>query len=1149
MKRTGDRPLGARRPNTFSTSPSHHFQPSVKLTARYNPTSDPTTISTGHGSSPASTLTHGSRYTLSDTSVMAPLNVKKVTNSPGQVKKFISNLEKSSPTLKPKTSTSSITSLTSLNTIGKALENCPSIPIQANSDLSPSRHRPVSPRRPVESPAVTNLETSSTSPAKVITPKHSRVASHVSQLSAKFEASTDLNNASPNFQPQTSPYKPPKSPSPTRIKPNTRTALHSPKRVIPESTSWISPSSSPSHTRIRPPPSPPYANQQSDFADISRIKLEQIRNPQTTTHSSSPLFQAIDEVRQDPSSDKPSRSYLSDTSPLRIRSNSPARLVDTFQDQTAAATAVIPKVRPSSPRRKKVSESPYSSSDITNNVSVKHSPSIQSSVFPNQLPSTTISNDNSIKSGVSLDSRSSSPIHVKKDDECYDHHRSAMKLPFVKQPAWITNMVEEANVGRREESRSPSPTTRRRLKDVSEVSSSAANKSAISPSNSGRSTPISSRANSPSRVKNRINAYSKSPCSEQLPSRERSASPTFKNGFDDVSIVSPKTVMRKQLTEPSSHSTPALGERSIMDGTERANSIVGNPAYHIRSVEESSYESSSKPIEVIRDSCSASNSSQVVSEGRSSPTPCRSSTCSDSSTLRNRTNLTSVSSPSVRSAQEFSRPPSPLSKQYHPSVTSVDRPSYPKTENREMFLTVKGTESVERSSSARSSCGSLSSQNGYITVYRDSRSPSPSRNESVMKPSSKLPLEQITSHQPAPTTPSSIPKHIRTINSTELESIPYTPQFEKSFSMFQPDVEYNNALPTEEPLTHTLSIKSLHSIPSRGETIASNAVSTVSNTPSTLHRSQTTASNTPSLLSRHSTSSSFSSTSSVKAMRASPKLGKTPLLPPPSSSCDDLTYSNFGSTSYLCPDEGQFDEVSSNTILDYVESMNDGNQELTTVRHQSGIETLDIPKVAPMAKGVPEESFRYSRGSESIRSVQHSVLLEEDSHAFNSFSYAPNPIPHQDDWARSHHATALTRAQSVASANTVDSSRSFSDSSSMSVDTIQTHLTVPSIRSPSPNPDSFMVETKGMYHDDNFDENSDPVVPPVHHEIESVSENESGFPYSRYYELDMNNMVLPDPQDVVQEVQQPTTPFGKILHDSLLRDIFLCYIFIVFLIS
>lgn len=199
LKRTGGRPLGAREPpNAFSTSPSRY-----------------------------STKNNISKFNTSQHQDQAPLNTK---HSPsrlnGQVKKYISNIENTSPTLN---------------------SNVPSSPVMS----SPARDSPTV--SPFKTPT-----TSRTAKVKTPTPKSTtRTPSQVSLLSAKFEGSSIDDSRSIPSSPKSSSTafkNAPSSPSPSRRKPETNSWMSSPSSHRTTSPSSINtPSNNFQSTRSNSP--------------------------------------------------------------------------------------------------------------------------------------------------------------------------------------------------------------------------------------------------------------------------------------------------------------------------------------------------------------------------------------------------------------------------------------------------------------------------------------------------------------------------------------------------------------------------------------------------------------------------------------------------------------------------------------------------------------------------------------------------------------------------------------------------------------------------------------------------------------------------------------------------------------------------------
>lgn len=151
LKRTGGRPLGARElPNTFATSP-----------VRYSSIPKP------ERTTPTSKLNYGQVNASSE-----DINRSPRVRSNGQVKKYIENIENTSPAPRSNYNSSPIASTPSPSTIGRPLP-----------DVAKNVSKP--------SPRTTPL------PASPSTPKVARTPSQVSQLSAKFEGASLQDLQSP----------------------------------------------------------------------------------------------------------------------------------------------------------------------------------------------------------------------------------------------------------------------------------------------------------------------------------------------------------------------------------------------------------------------------------------------------------------------------------------------------------------------------------------------------------------------------------------------------------------------------------------------------------------------------------------------------------------------------------------------------------------------------------------------------------------------------------------------------------------------------------------------------------------------------------------------------------------------------------------
>lgn len=262
LKRTGGRPLGARElPNTFATSP-----------ARYSSTPKQ------ERTSPASKMNNGrfDAFQENDLSTKSPSRVR----SNGQVKKYIENIENTSPAPRSNYNPSPIASTPSQSTIGRAVP-------EVTTNVSKQSHR------------------AALAPASPSTPKIARTPSQVSQLSAKFEGTTLQEPQSPSSSSEVSRNSPSSgsnrinsvassSPSPSRTRTMASRASPLPydSQSIPtkmrfqmqaETPSYLSSPTSPLKTRPASPttlkefnrfqsPESVHAQARSEAIQLSKIK-------------------------------------------------------------------------------------------------------------------------------------------------------------------------------------------------------------------------------------------------------------------------------------------------------------------------------------------------------------------------------------------------------------------------------------------------------------------------------------------------------------------------------------------------------------------------------------------------------------------------------------------------------------------------------------------------------------------------------------------------------------------------------------------------------------------------------------------------------------------------------------------------------------
>lgn len=1045
--------------------------------------------------------------------------------------------------------------------------------------------------------------------------------------------------------------------------------------------SWISPSSSPSRvkpppspSRVRPPPSPPFASQKFEFAEVSRTKPDSQRTPGLSNRPTSPLPTTSRSDRRPPAGEK---SFVSDTSPLRIRPASPTRngvassltRPSNFEDRPATPPETRP--RSTSPRRKKVGES-------VPNSPLKSSP-WEAAAAASSHPTTPTSGR-------------VSPVNRKKVD---DGSRSPLKSPFEKTP-WeaASSRVPLENQNRLND-RSSSPTPRHKAQGLPTDSPAVSTRKNANLHQSPNKT---NSSDSLSRSPSAASAFSWFTSDEyDLTQRDPQLDPPRginSNNERDGSVKAryqtpdhqKKSSTFKEMDQspsPALRNVPSPAPSNSVRETakymeELAKSPAQNRDYSFSSVktiiaplvrnQEASQTKKVIPQQEknetartavrpaspsrVRPSSPNGRKSPVQSEGLKvsagtsrSPSPCRdhpfTSTGGRASPVqekskaartenrppspsRNVLPLSGRKSPvqQLSLVRADTRSPSPrrdrpsvqngrasanqgvIRTETRPSSPTRDRPSTPTgraSPVQDKLMIRANTKSPSHYRDDVLSAARISPGRETSTVRAETRPPSPGR-DIVLSPTSKALLLK----QAMPL--SSVPNHLRTLHPTEDESIPYTPQFEKSFSMFGPNSEYQESMRAQAMYRPTIS--------SPNSNNTGNVDVSRHSTMSSMH-STTSTSSVGTVVVRPQTNSSASHTVVVTARAPSPKLGKTPLLPPPKSpSFSIVSYSpespspaptamvaegHYGINAQLAHENGD-EYYRRNSMASSIRS--------TASSYMSAIDT-----------GGPEneqDMFGLSRNSTYRSGVSTSPssswVSRESSMRSNVSSYMmPTNRPEagvathllasggggrvargarEDEWARtssnstqSTSSSILSRAQSLMSSHSDDTARSFSGSSGMSMNSVQTHLTAAeesvrnspvlgssefkpgsllgrngsggggnpgSIRGPSPKQvysnRSFHGEQHPDHeHTDHFKhtervEEGQPLI---------IDDSVPQAPLPRFYELDFNHMTDPDPGPLgfKRPTKAPTTALEKLLYDSLLLDIFFCYIFVIFLIA
>lgn len=417
-------------------------------------------------------------------------------------------------------------------------------------------------------------------------------------------------------------------------------------------------------------------------------------------------------------------------------------------------------------------------------------------------------------------------------------------------------------------------------------------------------------------------------------------------------------------------------------------------------------------------------------------------------------------------------------------------------------------------------------------THSDTRASSLSMSKQLIE----APTTPTAYHKPrtaSPSTPSA--STFKTVHTIDNKSIPYTPQFEKSFSMFS-----SSSRPKPE-LADDMSPSQLRTRPA----------------PTSPGLQEVGADQNSAKLARHKTTPSMGSGTSVAQGLSrqasplgshatgfvvhnrvpSPKLGKTPLLPPPVPVFSYVPYEETESEQVEVEPQGRTD-LPEETPLDRVRS---------TASSRRGATSPEAPL------------YRQSTTNSDTLSSRQGTQLDRTGSSASKYSVKSS----SDDWTvYASQTSVLSRAQSIMSANSVESScgsRSFSGSSGMSVTSVQTQLTVPTVGARSPElgaaefkqPSQLQREPSGKDYSgvplSAAPAQAAPPAPRAQH-AEPKQEFDLDSPLPRYDDLDLNTMAMPNSQAAVPP-KEPVTPLEKLFNDKLLRDIFFCYIFAIYIIA
>jgi hypothetical protein len=922
-------------------------------------------------------------------------------------------------TLTRKSTTSSVSSASSIDSIGKALLDLSTIPIQKNTYTAKSSDSTASSAassfsKPSLSPSTSGTSTLSGSSS-----------SQVSSLSAKFESpKSNVSSASPIG----SPSHRSRSSSPAKSASSSANYINT---TIPSSKLTNSPSSKKLFKSPATPKSP-----------VSGSSIHPQKSQKS--HKSSVFTPA-------PIDDTPLWSSVSASPPrpssaFSKKTNSKVKNVVSSILEDVISTTVEAGVPAKTPK-----SNPYSAVPFSHKLQEKkkpvETPSIdkyackgdneKDGLYKYQIKQVT---DISLSSSIRASNAGVGP-----DDD--DDESSYAVIPNIKAPAWVTELKNQQNRTASPElgSKSSSPVSKHK-KSISEDSS------------------FSTRSPSPGVVSGRTSPT-------RTPVTSRTSGTKFSRPVSPVYSHSPTRELNLLRAGSSSPTRPARP----------------NSASSFRSWNSISDQDSISAIRTIpRPSSAASNyshdkSSKMVSEFLES----RERSDSPTRMSPKRTPVTSRTSSPVSMLHSKSEQPKDLSSRPN-SRLSLDSSISSKRENldrdgRQSPVSASRATSVRTFYSAvskeSSSSGVSLSRAGTISYSVRSNSPS---GRCLVSPDSD-------------------------------EEIPLIPQFEKTFELFG-----NNAVFKEET-PETSSRES-----SVGETL---------NTERNTLISQSLASVSGSVSSRNSTQSA-ASLFAAKALQASPKLGKTPFLPPPSPAVSMQSH---------------FSDCTSGTSFYDIESIHSTN------------DTADIEHTPSIGRNYSSISQNSNLASAFSSTISENTKMKNNEAKVSGVENAH----YRDDGLGS--PANISRAQSVASSfSTISgSSRNTSRSSNMSRLSVQTQMTDPEL-------DNTMSSQKpSQSHVPQAPLQQQAPVIASKALINSVANPEShqnrfgGGAYDEaekpYYYLDINNMkqtassnlsfwgpagppfASKDPHDV--------TVLEKLLLDSVFCDIMVCYIFIAFVIA
>lgn len=917
-------------------------------------------------------------------------------------------------TLTRKTTTSSVSSTTSIDSIGKALQDLPTIPIQQNTFIAKS------------SDFTTNNASSSASSLNKISLSESpsttkplnlsgSSSSPVSMLSAKFESpkksETKLNPAgfsSPHIKPFVS------------------------ADTTEESATSLSTASS-SFSSLSAPMSP--------------------KKPRSPISAKSPVFRSTNHVNDSTLKSIGPIDEFSSVSPPCAKPVRPSSVFSkkTNSDVKSVASSIVDNVISTTVEdgssSKAIKANPYSAVPFSHKLQEKiksiETPSIDHYATKNdegkhKSPKYEIKQTTDISLSSSI---RASNAGVGSDDDDNDDESNYAMIPNIKTPAWVTELKNQQNKATSSslsnKTLSPVSKHKKSFSDDSSRSSKSTASSLASEKVSPSRTPVTSRTNGKTSARPVSPVYSHSPTRELNMLRAGNSSPTRPARPSSASSIRSWNNKSDQETNSATRNIP------------RPNSAASHY----------SMESSSKMVTDFLESRVRPDSPTRMSPKRTPVTPRTSSPVSSRDDKSNQTRI-NTSRPNSRLSLDsrISSKREDFDKNRQPSPVTPSRA----TSVRTFYSAVSEENSSSNASLSRAE-----------TISYGMRSNSPPGRYFVDKEKD--------------------------------EAIPLVPQFEKTFDMF--NAKLGSTEDTEKSL-------------SDGSTTEEN-----DNMESNASSPQSIVSVSGSVSSRSSTSSTVSSIA-ARALQASPKLGKTPLLPPPSPA------------------------VSMQSLFSNATSA-------TSFYDAESIYSVDINN------GECDDSAGFKRTSSIISSNKqhpHSNIPATIPEKVETENDKPNaPVVANECYRNDSILSSVSRVQSVTSNTSSTNSRNFSGSSDMSRVSIQTQMTDPEL--------SNISQTSGQSHVPQALSHQNPPVttkktlfdPDLSTTTKSDRFDAKTQENKPYYYLDFNTMKQqvgsdlsfwgPSGAPFANKDPRDVTVFERLLLDSVFCDILVCYIFIVFIIA